>query len=120
MNKGIQVNALQINRVRISKETMQKLSIYWRVLARVQNLTSQPPASMADHYFHICTSEQFRNVSGKLIDHHREVVPPPPGHHTGTLTLLKNIFGSGSYPAYATDPENTEKVWNLCIQLTDS
>lgn len=116
-NRGIRVNAIQINRVKIATETLRKMSPYWRILGRAQNVTSQHPSSMADHYFSICTSDQFKHVTGKLIDHHRQIVPPPPSHPTGTLTLLRNILGSGTYPAYARDPENIEKIWNLCNQL---
>jgi len=38
-SQGIKINALQISRVKISKETIQKMgSPFWKVLARAQNL----------------------------------------------------------------------------------
>ncbi len=111
-SKGIKVNALEINRVKLSKETIQKMSPVWRILGWAQNLINPLPASMAENYFHICTSDEFEKVSGQLINHKLEIVQP--AQSTKGLAQLKNIFGSGSYPQYATSTENKEKIWSLC------
>src|SRR5690606_24359581 len=59
-SKGINVNALMINRVKLSKETIQKMNSVWKIFARLQNLTNPLPSSMAENYFHICTSDEFK------------------------------------------------------------
>lgn len=115
-SRGIKVNALQINRVKLSKETINKMSSSWRVLARLQNLTNPLPAGMADNYFHICTSDEFKNVTGQLINHKKEIVKPSSSEKG--ITQLKNIFGSSTYPKYATDTQNVEKIWSLSTTLT--
>lgn len=116
-NMGIKVNALQINRVKLSKETIQKMHSFWKVFARIQNLTNPLPSGMADTYFHICTSDEFKNVTGQLINHKREIVQPSTSEKG--FAQLKNIFGSSSYPKYATNPQNVELIWNLSTTLTE-
>ncbi|MFK2826594.1 SDR family NAD(P)-dependent oxidoreductase [Bacillus sp. B190/17] len=114
---GIKVNALQINRVKLSKETIKKMHSFWKVFALLQNITNPLPAGMADNYFHICTSDEFKNVTGQLINHKREVVKPSTNEKG--LTQLKNILGSNSYPRYAADPQNVEQIWRLSTLLTE-
>jgi NAD(P)-dependent dehydrogenase (short-subunit alcohol dehydrogenase family) len=114
---GIQVNALQINRVKLSNETIKKMRSFWKVIAWAQNLTNPLPSGMADNYFHICTSNEFKNVTGQLINHKREIVQPSPNEKG--ITQLKNIFGSRSYPNYATDTQKVEKIWRLSTALTE-
>ncbi|AJS58138.1 SDR family NAD(P)-dependent oxidoreductase [Paenibacillus sp. IHBB 10380] len=115
-SRGIKVNALQINRVKLSKETINKLSSVWKVLAWTQNLTNPLPSGMADNYFNICTLDEFSNVTGQLINHKREFIQPSTSEKG--IAQLKNIFGSGSYPKYASDSQNAEKIWNLSTKLT--
>ncbi|HBI02668.1 MAG TPA: short-chain dehydrogenase [Paenibacillaceae bacterium] len=115
-SKGIKVNALQINRVKLSKETINKMHSYWRILAWAQNLINPLPSGMADHCYHICTSDQFKNVTGQLINHKREIVKPSTTEKG--FTQLKNIFGSSSYPSYGTNPQNIELIWKLSTTLT--
>lgn len=117
-DKGIKVNAIQINRVKLSKETIGKMKSYWKALAWVQNLTNPLPSGMADNYYHICTSDSFKDVSGKLINHMREFVQPSISE-TG-LAQLKNIFGSAHYPKYAIDRANVEKVWEMGMELIEA
>ncbi|WP_409340655.1 SDR family NAD(P)-dependent oxidoreductase [Paenibacillus sp. MBLB4367] len=116
-NRGIKINALQINRVKLSKETIRKMRSVWKVLAWAQNLTNPLPSGMADTYFHICTSDEYKHVSGRLINHKRELVQPSVNEKG--IAQLKNIFGSGSFPNYATDSQNVENIWNLSMTLTE-
>ncbi|KAA0966940.1 SDR family NAD(P)-dependent oxidoreductase [Sporosarcina sp. ANT_H38] len=116
-SREIKVNALQINRVKLSKETIKKLSSFWKVLAWAQNFTNPLPSGMADNYFHICTSNEFSNVTGQLINHKREIVQPSTKEKG--IAQLKNIFGSSNYPKYASDSQNAEKIWNLSTELTN-
>ncbi|MBU8878801.1 SDR family NAD(P)-dependent oxidoreductase [Bacillus sp. FJAT-29790] len=114
---GIKVNALQINRVKLSKETIKKMHSFWKVFAWVQNLTNPLPSGMADNYFQICTSDEFKNVTGQLINHKREIIKPSTTEKG--FTQLKNIFGSSSYPRYATNPQNIEQLWKLSTTLIE-
>lgn len=114
--RGIKINALQINRVKLSKETIQKMSPFWRILAWAQNLTNPLPSGMAENYFYICTSDEFKHVTGQLINHKREIVQPSSSEKG--FAQMKNIFGSGSYPSYAIDAQNVEKIWGLSRTLT--
>lgn len=114
---GIKVNALQINRVKLSKETVKKMNSFWKAFAWLQNLTNPLPSGMADNYFEICTSDEFKDVTGHLINHKREIVKPSTTEKG--LTQLKNIFGSSSYPSYAKNPQNVEQIWRLSNTLTE-
>ena len=51
--RGIKVNALQINRVRLSDATIRKMNGIWRLLARAQNLINPPPEGMAGNSMRI-------------------------------------------------------------------
>ena len=82
-----------------------------------QNLTNPLPSGMADNYFHICASDEFKIVTGQLINHKREIVKPSTSEKG--FTQLKNIFGSNSYPSYATNPQNVEQIWRLSTTLTE-
>ncbi len=114
---GIKMNALQINRVKLSKETINKLNSVWKVFAHLQNLTNPLPSGMAETYFHICTSDEFKNITGQLINHKREIVQPAITEKG--FTQLKNIFGSNTFPSYATNPHNVEQIWKICTSLTE-
>lgn len=116
-SRGIKVNALQINRVKLSKETIQKMHSFWKIFAWVQNLTNPLPSGMAENYFQICTSDEFKDVTGQLINHKREIVKPATTEKG--VTQLKNVFGSSSYPRYATNPQNVEQIWRLSTTLTE-
>ncbi|MBT2684699.1 SDR family NAD(P)-dependent oxidoreductase [Bacillus sp. ISL-37] len=113
----ISVNAVQISAIKLSKETIKKFQSGWRFAARIQNVFSAPRETMADTYFHICTSEEFKNVSGKFINDKRKVMEP--SHYSAGLAQdIKQLMDPNVYPKYADDKENIEKVWNMCISLT--
>ena len=114
---GIKVNALMINRVKLSKETIQKMHSFWKVLAWVQNLTNPLPSDMAENYFQICTSDEFKDVTRQLINHERQIVKPATSEKG--FIQLKNIFGSSSYPRYAINPQNIEQIWRISTTLTE-
>ncbi|WP_153732252.1 SDR family NAD(P)-dependent oxidoreductase [Sporosarcina obsidiansis] len=114
---GIKINAIQINRVKLSKETINKMRSFWKVLAWVQNLTNPLPVYMADNYFHICTSDEFKNSTGQFINHHKNIITPSITEKG--VAQVKNIFGFSTYPRYALDPQNMEQIWTLCKSLTN-
>jgi NAD(P)-dependent dehydrogenase (short-subunit alcohol dehydrogenase family) len=116
---NIKVNAVQIPTIKTSKETISKFTPLWRLAATIQNTFNSPPETMADTYFHICTSEEFKSVSGKLINEKREIVQS--SHYTaGVVQDVKQFFDKEVYPKYADNAENVERVWKLCVNLTEA
>lgn len=115
----IKVNAVQIPAIKMSKETMKKFKSVWRIAAVVQNIISSSSESMANTYFHICTSEEVKDITGKLINDKREIMKP--SHYTnGLIQEVKQLFDKGVYPRYADNIDNIEKVWDLAVKLTKS
>lgn len=113
----IKVNAIQIPAIKVSKETIKKLSRGYRVIASLQSFISDSQESMGDTYFHICTSEDFKDVTGKLINDKREVVKS--SHYGSSIKdVVKQFFDKNVYPTYADDQELIEKVWELSDRLT--
>lgn len=113
----INVNAVQIPAIKLSKETINKFQSGWRVAARIQNVFSAPRETMADTYYHICTSEEFKNVTGKFINGKRKVMEP--SHYTKGLTQdIKQLMDPNVYPKFADKEENIQKVWDMCVSLT--
>lgn len=111
---GIKINSLQINGAKMSKETLKKFKPGWRVIAHIQNLFFPKPEFMAQNYFDICTEETFKSTMGKQFNHKKEIMQPGPGKPT-----FKDIWGTVYYPVYATCPKVQEKVWTLCLNLTN-
>lgn len=115
----IKVYSVQIPAIKISKETIKKFKSVWRIAAMIQNIFSSLPETMADTYFHICTSQEFKDITGKLINDKREIVGS--SHYTsGLIQEIKQFFDKGVYPKYADNREVIERVWELCVTLTDS
>ena len=115
---GIKVNYLQINGATMSKETLNKLAPKWRAIARIQNLFFRPPEFMANCYYEICTSEQFKEVSGQAINHRLEIMPPSP-ENPGLYRDIKQSLGASYIPYYAQREEVIEQLWQKCRELTD-
>lgn len=114
---GIKVNAVQIPAIKMSKETMNKVKSLWRIAARIQNIFSAPQETMADTYFHICTSYEFKNITGKLINDKRQIMKP--SHYADTpLQAVKQLFDKNVYPKYADKTENIDNVWEYAVKLT--
>ncbi|OZI10967.1 hypothetical protein CEW92_14125 [Bacillaceae bacterium SAS-127] len=75
------------------------------------------PVGMADNYFHICISDEFNNVTGQLINHKRGIIQPSTTEKD--FAQLTNLFGSSSYPKYASNLQNIEQIWRLGNMLTE-
>ncbi|MCR8658806.1 SDR family NAD(P)-dependent oxidoreductase [Paenibacillus endoradicis] len=116
----IRVNALQINRVKLSPETIANLSARYRILARLQNPTSQPPSSMADLYYDICTSTNYRDINGSLINHRGIVMKAATSEKPHPFQLIRYLTSDQYYPAYATNRTYLDQVWDFCEQATDT
>lgn len=114
---GIKVNAIQIPAIKMSKETIKKFKSVWRIGGMIQNIFGSPPETMADTYFYICTSKEFKDITGKLINHKREVVKST--YYNGEFIQdIKQLFDKGVYPKYADNTDNIERVWDFCVRLT--
>lgn len=113
MKYGIKVNALQINGAKMSKNTINKFTLKWRLIAHIQNIFFPATDYMASKYFEICTSDQFKDISGKLINDKLEIMKQGPENPS-----IKIILGTEFYPKYADNQEITEKIWKLCSELT--
>jgi NAD(P)-dependent dehydrogenase (short-subunit alcohol dehydrogenase family) len=116
-NDFIKVNAVQIPAIKISKATIKNLKPIWRLLARIQSFFGAAPEKMADTYFYLCTSEAFRNISGKLINDKR-IVMESSFYSSSLIQSIKQLFDKNVYPKYASDKENIERIWQLALELT--
>lgn len=114
---GLEVNSLQINGATMSKETIRKMTLKWRIIARIQNLFLRSPEFMANHYYDLCTSEKYKNVTGKQFNHKQEIMQPAKVNE-GIITDIKQALGASVYPVYALREDVTEKLWNLCVEWT--
>ncbi|MCD8510613.1 MAG: hypothetical protein LRY73_12580 [Bacillus sp. (in: Bacteria)] len=118
LEEGIKVNALQINGATMSKETLQKVTFKYRMVARVQNLFFKPTSYMANNYFEICTSARFKDVTGQIFNDKLEIMKAAPIKPENLLQDIKQVTGSSLYPAYAHNEEEVEKVWSFCKEVT--
>lgn len=118
-NEGIKVNALQINGARMSKETLKKFKVGWRMVARIQNLFFPDPSKMANAYFDICTSDEFLHITGELFNHKRAVMKPAK-HNPKPIQSIKQLLGTEYYPVYAESKLARKQLWNRCLDLTSS
>ena len=114
---GIKVNAVQIPSIKLSKETIKQFKPLWRFLARIQSLFGAAPETMAETYFHICTSKDFENITGELINDERKVMKsalPNPNFRQS----VKQIFDKDVYPNYAINKDNIDQIFELTLKLT--
>jgi len=114
---GINVFSLQINGATMSKDALMKVKPHWRIIARIQNLFFRPPEFTANLYYEICTSDRFRELSGVHLNHKLQVMQKAKTG-AGIMTDIKQGLGADVYPAYAMDEEVSERVWNVCEELT--
>lgn len=114
---GIKVNAVQIPGIKMSKETMRNFKSIWRIAAMVQNIFSSPPETMAHTYYNICTSEEFKNITGKLINDKREIMQSS-YYSNGLMQAVKQLSDNSVYPKYANNPDNIGRIYDLAVKLT--
>jgi NAD(P)-dependent dehydrogenase (short-subunit alcohol dehydrogenase family) len=121
---GIKVNAIMIPATRVEKATLRKLRSYFRVIGPiVQNLNpwALEPEDIAASYHHICTSAEFQEISGTLIDHRNRVIEPAESDRPlGPLAIMKELRHTRHTPAYANAPENIERMWKLGREVIGS
>jgi NAD(P)-dependent dehydrogenase (short-subunit alcohol dehydrogenase family) len=114
-SRAIKVNAVMIPQVRISRESLQRMTGLYRVLGPlVQNWNpfALTPERMASTYFHITASPEFREVTGALVDVWHRVLPPARSPRLSPFSLLRELLATRHAPAYA-NPDNVERMWRL-------
>ena len=116
---GIKTYSLQINGATMSKEALMKVKPQWRIIARIQNLFFRPPEFTADLYYEICTSDRFRDATGVHVNHKLEVMQPAKTG-AGIIVDIKQGVGADVFPEYALNTEVSDKVWNICSELTQA
>jgi NAD(P)-dependent dehydrogenase (short-subunit alcohol dehydrogenase family) len=116
---GIAVNCLQVNGAKLSRETVRKFSRTYRILGRVQSVFLKSPEFMADRYFRIATSPEFRDVTGQNINHKLKIMQPAPtatpdGRPLRFMDEMRITTGADYYPAIAEDRELQAAVMQVC------
>jgi len=118
--KGIKVNMVLIPAVKVSRETLQRLTGIYRLIGPiVQNLNplSLTPQQMADCYFHVCTAAEFRHVTGALIDSRKQILLPAEKEDLSPLEVMRELRSTRHAPAYASKPANIERMWSLSREV---
>lgn len=110
---GVKFYSLQINGARMSKETLKKFKMPWRLVAHIQNIFFPHPSYMANNYFEICTSGKYKDITGKHFNDKLEVMKVAPEN-----PALKDILGTSVYPIYADRHDVQKAVIMLCKELT--
>lgn len=106
---GIKVNAIIIPGVKISKDTMKKMSPGYRLIAMIKQPFSLTPERLADCYYHICTSDEFVNITGQAINKHNRIMPA--AKHDKGFAKTKELLSFNHIPKYAYDKDTAEKLW---------
>lgn len=109
---GIKVNAIIIPGVKIAKETMKKMSPGYRLIAMIKQPFSLTPERLAECYYHICTSDEFVNITGQAINKHNRIMPA--AQHDKGFAKTKELLSFNYIPKYAYDKDTAEKLWEIC------
>lgn len=114
---GIKVNAIIIPGVKISKDTMKKMSPGYRLIAMIKQPFSLSPERLAYCYYHICTSDNFVNITGQAINKHNQVMPA--AKYDKGFAKSKELLSFNYIPKYAFDKRMIKNLWNLSKQLIE-
>ncbi len=116
-SRGVKVNCVMIPTVRVDKATLKKFSGWFRVvgtLLQYWNPFALSQARMAETYHHLCTSPDFRDVTGAFVDHHHRVLPPHAhDRRLAPPTIVRELLATRHAPPYAGDPQNVERMWTV-------
>lgn len=118
--ENIKVNAVLIPGIKQSKESRKKFKgWHWRLIAAIMQPFLRTPSRMAESYYAICTSGEFMDVSGKLVNIHNQVMGMPNiTEGVEYKTNPKELWHMTEVPAYAIRRENIEKMWRISLKLT--
>lgn len=118
--KRIKVYAVMTPATKVSKETLKRLTGYYRILGPlVQNLNplSKTTTEMASCYYHVCASEEFREVTGVMVDSRSQILPPLGEKPLTFFNLISELLYTKHTPAYSNDPDKIERMWNLSREV---
>lgn len=107
---GICVNAIMIPATKMSRSAIHKVKGCWKILAVLQHPFISKRELIGDAYYSICTSETYRGVTGKLINHLGQIVPVA----DTSLSFLKIVTSLEFYPPYLDNKEERSRVWDIC------
>lgn len=112
---SIKVNSVMIPNIKLSEGSREKLgSAYWRFMSRLMSPFARPQSEMADTYYHICTSGEFREVTGKLVNIERKVMKSPDlKREMSVRTNISELRKMTMVPRFAVDSKNVEEIWGL-------
>ncbi len=119
--EGLKVNAVLIPGIRQSRASRSKFKgLQWRLAASIMQPFLATPDKIADLYFHVCTSETFMDVSGRLVNIDKKVMGTPDlTRPMGFATLIRELRRMTMVPAYACQDNNISKIWSLSMALTE-
>ncbi len=120
--KGIKVNAVMIPATKVSRETLGKFTGVYRIIGPlIQNLNpfSLTQDQMAACYYHICTADEFRDVTGALVDHQNRIIEPSEQESLNPLSVARELLNTRHTPPYASNPANVERMWSLSREVID-
>lgn len=115
---GIKINAIQIPAIKLSKHTLKKFKSVWRIVAIIENIFAQLPENMGETYYHICTSDEFKDVTGQLINDRREIMKKT-NYLQGLIPEIKQFFDITVYPKYAESQDIIERIWEFGNELIE-
>lgn len=72
---------------------------------------------MADCYYRICASAEFREVTGELIDAKCQLIRRASDQPQNPIRIMKELWNTKQTPAYAGNPANSERMWALSRQV---
>lgn len=110
---GINVNSIQINGAKMSPQTLKKFKYPWKIIAMIQNLFFAPPELFADIYYEVCTSDKYKNATGKSFNHKNEIMKAASSNPN-----LKEILSGSFYPLYAHNEKAGKEIMEMCERLT--
>ncbi|MCC5907109.1 MAG: SDR family NAD(P)-dependent oxidoreductase [Balneolaceae bacterium] len=114
---GIKVYNIMIPATKISNDRFKKMSSFYRFIGPlVQNLNpfSRTQEEMGDVYFEICTSPDFENLSGVMVDRRLNIIPPVLGKEKlNPLQVASQLLKTSKAPQYAGRNENLDRMWEL-------
>lgn len=111
----IKVNAIIIPGVKISKETIRKMSFVYRIAALVKHPFSLKPEDIGNCYYYITISEKFFNVSGKAINKRNEIMQP--AIHDRGFGKISELISFNFIPKFAYDKNISERIWELSKKI---
>lgn len=112
---GIKVNSVIIPGVKLSKETMQKLTPVYRLLAKIKQPFSLEQSVLGDCYFKLSTSDEFKEFTGVAFNAECKILPP--AQHDKGIGKLKELLSFRYIPKYAYNEEATGKIWQIVKQV---